>query len=257
MGATGSPSRATRHGRRSRTPSATTARAPSTRCTSQPKARRRPRASSRPRRASAAQAAAGRGSTRRTGWASRGAASCTLCTRSTRTRSCSRARPTARAPRATPPRRTRPSRRSLRRRAPTRRPRREEEPTTRRTAGLASYAAARSGLSRTLVVPHTRQADALKLHGSATALPWRDDHYLALFHTVSVGAGARGAYTSFAYTFSAEPPFAITGVSRALPLARLLRSYHPASCYLVITPARGALPLVRAAARIPNAPTQP
>ena len=69
------------------------------------------------------------------------------------------------------------------------------------------------------------------LDGSATALPWRDQ-YLALFHTVSVGAGASGAYTSFAYTFSAEPPFAITGVSRALPL-------------------------VRAAARIPNSPTQP
>ena len=130
MGATGSPSRATRRRRRSRTPSATTARAPSTRCTSQPKARRRPRASSRPRRESAAQAAAGRGSTRRTGWASRGAASFTLCTRSTRTRSWSRARPTARAPRVTPPRRTRPSRRSLRRRAPARRPREEEDPTT-------------------------------------------------------------------------------------------------------------------------------
>jgi hypothetical protein len=81
------------------------------------------------------------------------------------------------------------------------------------------------------VLSRATQADALKLHGSATALPWRDQ-YLALFHTVSVGAGASGAYTSFAYTFSAEPPFAITGVSRALPL-------------------------VRAAARIPNSPTQP
>ena len=69
------------------------------------------------------------------------------------------------------------------------------------------------------------QADALKLHGSATALPWRGDQYLALFHTVSVGAGASGAYTSFAYTFSADPPFAITSVSRALPLAGGARAF--------------------------------
>ena len=77
------------------------------------------------------------------------------------------------------------------------------------------------------LLSHATQAGALQLHGSATALPWRGQ-YLALFHTVSAGAGARGAYTSFAYTFSAEPPFAITGVSRALPLARLLPSHHPA-----------------------------
>ena len=138
-------------------------------------------------------------------------------------------------------------------------PPQREEPTTCRPHSRARLIRRRTlrPFSRTLVVPHTPQADALKLHGSATALPWRDDHYLALFHTVSVGAGASGAYTSFAYTFSAEPPFAITGVSRALPLVRMLPSYHPGSSYLAITPARGALPLVRAAARTPNAPTQP
>ena len=34
-----------------------------------------------------------------------------------------------------------------------------------------------------------------------------------------------GEYTSFAYTFDAEPPFAVTAVSRPLPLAGGARSF--------------------------------
>ena len=58
----------------------------------------------------------------------------------------------------------------------------------------------------------------LRLHGSGTAVRWGADgaSYLATFHTV----GAAGEYTSFAYTFDAEPPFAVTAVSRPLPPRR-------------------------------------
>ena len=54
------------------------------------------------------------------------------------------------------------------------------------------------------------------LHGSASAIPYGDDTYLALFH--SREAGSSGAYTTFAYTFASSPPFAVTAVSRPLPL---------------------------------------
>ena len=63
----------------------------------------------------------------------------------------------------------------------------------------------------------------LRLHGSGTAVRWGDDgaSYLATFHTVSES----GEYTSFAYTFDSEPPFAVTAVSRPLPLAGGARSF--------------------------------
>ena len=54
-------------------------------------------------------------------------------------------------------------------------------------------------------------AAGLKLHGSATAVPFKGA-YLALMHTVD----AQNTYTTFAYTFEAEPPFAPTAVSRPL-----------------------------------------
>jgi len=56
----------------------------------------------------------------------------------------------------------------------------------------------------------TRRYD---IHGSATAVMYNGS-YLALFHTVD----ASDRYQTMAYKFQAEPPFAITAVSRPLPL---------------------------------------
>jgi hypothetical protein len=54
------------------------------------------------------------------------------------------------------------------------------------------------------------------VHGSATAIPWRNGTaYLALLHT----KGRSNKYTTMAYTFQAQPPFAVMAVSRPLPLA--------------------------------------
>ena len=51
------------------------------------------------------------------------------------------------------------------------------------------------------------------IQGSATALRYNDDEYLALFHaTTSEG------YSTAAYTFQASPPFAVQRVSKPLPL---------------------------------------
>jgi hypothetical protein len=54
------------------------------------------------------------------------------------------------------------------------------------------------------------------VHGSATAIPWRNNTaYLALLHTKD----RSNQYSTMAYTFQAQPPFAVTAVSRPLPLA--------------------------------------
>ena len=52
-----------------------------------------------------------------------------------------------------------------------------------------------------------------QLHGSATAV-LVNGSYLALFHTID----ADGMYATMLYTFAADPPFAVTAVSRPLPL---------------------------------------
>jgi hypothetical protein len=54
------------------------------------------------------------------------------------------------------------------------------------------------------------------VHGSATAIPWRNGTaYLALLHTKD----RSNKYSTMAYTFRAQPPFAVTAVSRPLTLA--------------------------------------
>ena len=51
---------------------------------------------------------------------------------------------------------------------------------------------------------------------SATAVQWSGGTYLALMHTLK-----DSRYTTFAYKFSAEPPFEPVAVSRPLPLQTL------------------------------------
>jgi hypothetical protein len=64
--------------------------------------------------------------------------------------------------------------------------------------------------------PLRRLADGVEVRGSATAIPWRNGSaYLALLHTKN----SAGRYTTMAYTFAAQPPFAVTAVSRPVPLA--------------------------------------
>jgi len=64
--------------------------------------------------------------------------------------------------------------------------------------------------------PLRRLATAVDVRGSATAIPWRNGTaYLALLHTKN----SAGGYTTMAYTFAAKPPFAVTAVSRPVPLA--------------------------------------
>ncbi len=62
-----------------------------------------------------------------------------------------------------------------------------------------------------------RTVGAGNVHGSATAelFGTRADRYLALMHTLDPN---NGMYTTLAYMFDAEPPFAIRAVSRPLPL---------------------------------------
>lgn len=52
-----------------------------------------------------------------------------------------------------------------------------------------------------------------RLHGSATAIEYKGT-YVALLHTID----NLGRYTTMAYRFQPEPPFAITAVSQPLPL---------------------------------------
>eukprot|EP00937_MAST-01D_sp_MAST-1D-sp2_P008098 g8098.t1 len=54
-----------------------------------------------------------------------------------------------------------------------------------------------------------------RLSGSATALRWDSDTFVALAHTKHK---QHGYYRTFAYFFAAAPPFAVRRVSRALPL---------------------------------------
>jgi hypothetical protein len=64
--------------------------------------------------------------------------------------------------------------------------------------------------------PLRRLAEGVDVRGSASAIPWRNGTaYLALFHTKN----SAGRYTTMAYTFAAEQPFAVTAVSRPIPLA--------------------------------------
>ena len=55
---------------------------------------------------------------------------------------------------------------------------------------------------------------SLRIHGSATAVRYSDDSFLALMHTLDDA----GNYATLAYTFASAPPFRVTAVSRALPL---------------------------------------
>jgi len=55
---------------------------------------------------------------------------------------------------------------------------------------------------------------SLRIHGSATAVRYSDDSFLALMHTLDDA----GDYATLAYTFASAPPFRVTAVSRALPL---------------------------------------
>ena len=64
------------------------------------------------------------------------------------------------------------------------------------------------------------QAEGVRVHGSATALPYTNGTYLALFHSL-----LEGKYVTFAYKFAAAPPFPVVAVSRALPLPRSARSF--------------------------------
>jgi len=56
------------------------------------------------------------------------------------------------------------------------------------------------------------------IHGSAAAVEW-DGGYLAVFHLKKTSGNNSGAYVTMAYTFASTPPFAITNVSRPIPLA--------------------------------------
>jgi len=55
---------------------------------------------------------------------------------------------------------------------------------------------------------------ALELRGSATATRYSDTEYMAMMHTRDPVNG----YTTVAYTFQSEPPFAIQRISKTLPL---------------------------------------
>lgn len=59
----------------------------------------------------------------------------------------------------------------------------------------------------------SRHVEAIR--GSATAVRYTDDEYLALFHTFVPSQG----YSTSLYAFQAEPPFAVRRVSRPLPLS--------------------------------------
>jgi hypothetical protein len=64
--------------------------------------------------------------------------------------------------------------------------------------------------------PLRRLAEELDVRGSASAIPWLNGTaYLALFHTKNKA----GRYTTMAYTFAAEQPFAVIAVSRPIPFA--------------------------------------
>jgi len=54
-----------------------------------------------------------------------------------------------------------------------------------------------------------------RLSGSATATRWDAGNFVGLMHAKDVDGGH---YNTFAYMFDAEPPFAVTRVSRPLPL---------------------------------------
>lgn len=51
------------------------------------------------------------------------------------------------------------------------------------------------------------------VRGSATALRYSEDEYLAILHVHNTGG-----YTTMAYTFEAQPPFAVKRISKPLPL---------------------------------------
>ena len=59
-----------------------------------------------------------------------------------------------------------------------------------------------------------KSVEGMRLHGSGTAIRWSNDRYLNLFHTKD----GTDRYVTMAYLMSASSPFAITNVSRPLPL---------------------------------------
>ncbi len=72
----------------------------------------------------------------------------------------------------------------------------------------------------------TIEADA-EIHGSGTATLMRDPRtgearYVALLHFLTRG---EHVYTTMAYTFESRPPFAVTAVSRPLPLQGSTRAF--------------------------------
>ena len=63
--------------------------------------------------------------------------------------------------------------------------------------------------------------EGVRLHGSGSAAWWDDARRLALFHVKDHAGG----YVTLAYLMEAQPPFAITNVSRPLPLQGGNRSF--------------------------------
>ena len=61
--------------------------------------------------------------------------------------------------------------------------------------------------------------EGMRVHGSGTALKWDENSYLILFHTKD----ALDRYVTLAYLMQAHPPFAVTNVSRPLPLQGVRR----------------------------------